>query len=55
MVMIIIHIDYIICLVTNDAGHSYDVIVVYNIPHGYGSDVIFCGTGHTVVGWYGHV
>ena len=29
MVMIIIYIDYITCLVTNDAWHAYDVIVVY--------------------------
>ena len=36
MVTISIHIAYIAWLVTNDAWHSYDVIVVYNIPHGYG-------------------
>ena len=36
MVMIITHIAYITWLVTNDASHTYDVIVVYNIPHGYG-------------------
>ena len=29
MVMIIIHIAYITCLVTNDAWHAYDVIGVY--------------------------
>ena len=34
--MIIIHVVYITCLVTNDARHAYDVIVVYNIPHGDG-------------------
>ena len=34
MVMIIIHIGYITCLVTNDAWHAYDVIVVYKILHG---------------------
>ena len=33
MVMIIIHIAYITCLVTNDAWHAYDVIVVYKIHH----------------------
>ena len=33
MVIIIIHIAYITWLVTNDAWHAYDVIVVYNIPH----------------------
>ena len=31
MVLIIIHIAYIICLVTNDAWHAYGVIVVYKI------------------------
>ena len=31
MVMIIIHIAYITCLVTNDAWHAYGVIVVYKI------------------------
>ena len=34
MVMIIIHIRYITCLVTDDAWHAYDVIVVYKIHHG---------------------
>ena len=33
MVMIIIHIAYIICLVTNDVWHAYDVIWVYRIHH----------------------
>ena len=36
MVMIIIHIAYITCLVTNDAWHAYDVIGVYEIHHGAG-------------------
>ena len=36
MVMIIIHIAYITCLVTNDAFHAYDVIGVYRIHHRYG-------------------
>ena len=31
MVMIIIHIAYISCLVTNDGWHAYDVIGVYKI------------------------
>ena len=31
MVMIIIHIAYNTCLVTNDAWHAYDVIGVYKI------------------------
>ena len=34
--MIIIHIAYITCLVTNDAWHAYGVIVVYMIHHGAG-------------------
>ena len=36
MVMIIIHIAYITCLVTNDAWHAYDVIGVYKIFYGAG-------------------
>ena len=32
--MIIIHIAYITCLVTNDAWNVYDVIGVYKIHHG---------------------
>ena len=36
MVMIIIHVAYITCLVTNDAWHTYGVIVVYKIHHGDG-------------------
>ena len=36
MVMITTHIAYITWLVTNDAWHAYDVIVVYIIPHRYG-------------------
>ena len=36
MVMIIIHIAYIICLVTIDAWPAYGVIVVYKIHHGAG-------------------
>ena len=36
MMMIIIHIAYITCLVTNEAWHAYDVIGVCNIPHGAG-------------------
>ena len=34
--MIIIHIAYIICLVTNDAWHAYGVMAVYKIHHGAG-------------------
>ena len=36
MVVIIIHIAYITCLVTNDAWHAYGVIVVRKIHHGAG-------------------
>ena len=36
MVMIIIHIAYITCLVTNDAWHANGVIVVDKIHHGAG-------------------
>ena len=34
--MIIIHIAYITCLVTNDAWPAYGVIVVYKLHHGVG-------------------
>ena len=36
MVMIIIHIAYITCLVTNDALHAYNVIGAHKIHHGSG-------------------
>ena len=36
MVMIIIHIAFITCLVTNDACHAYDVIDVCKVLHGAG-------------------
>ena len=36
MVLIIIHIAYITCLVTNDAWHPYEVIGVNKIHHGAG-------------------
>ena len=36
MVMIITHIAYIICLVSNDAGHAYDEFWLYKIYHGAG-------------------
>ena len=36
MVMIIIHIAYINCLLSNDAWHANDLIVVYKIHHGAG-------------------
>ena len=38
MVMIIIHIDDITCLLTNDGWHAYDVIGVNKILHGAGRD-----------------
>ena len=41
MVMIIIHIAYITCLVTNDAWHAYCVIGVYKIHHGAGRTTYF--------------
>ena len=41
MFMIIIHIAYITCLVTNDACHPYDVIGVYKIHHGAGRITYF--------------
>ena len=36
MVMIIIHIAYITCVITNDASHAYGVIVVYKTHDGAG-------------------
>ena len=36
MVIIIIHIAYITCLVTNVALHAYNVIGVYKVHHGAG-------------------
>ena len=44
MVMNITHIAHITCLVTNDAWHAYDLIVIYNIPHGYGRNSCFAET-----------
>ena len=41
MVMVIIHIAYIPCLVTNDALHAYYVIGVYKIHHGAGRTSYF--------------
>ena len=54
MVMIIIHIAYITCLVTNDAWHASDVIGVYKIHLRAGGITYFCGTGNTADGWYGY-
>ena len=42
MIMIIIHIAFITCLVTNDAWHAYDVIGVYKI-HDRAGEISFFG------------
>ena len=49
MVMIIIHIAYITCLVTNDAWHAYGAIVVYKIHHGAGRILYFANRQYC--GW----
>ena len=49
MFMIIIHIAYITCLVTNDAWHDYDVIGVYKIHHRAGETSYFAE--HAIVWW----
>ena len=49
MVMIIIHIAYITCLVTNDAWHAFDVIEIYNTSRSW-SGLIFHGASNTVGG-----
>ena len=55
MFMIIIHIAYITCLVTNDACHPHDVIGVYKIHHRAGGISYFAEqAGNTVVDWYGY-
>ena len=55
MFMIIIHIAYITCLVTNDAWHPYDVIGVYKIHHRAGDISYFPEqAGNTVVDWNGY-
>ena len=60
MVMIIIHIVYITCLVTNDAWHAYDVIGVYKILHGtdrisYFAEPAIQRLAGTVMGEFGPV
>ena len=45
MVMIIIHMAYITCLITNEAWHACCVIVVYNIHHGAGGISYFAKPG----------
>ena len=53
--MLIIHIAYITCLVTNDAWYPYDVIGVYKIRHSAGDISYFAEqAGNTVVDWYGY-
>ena len=55
MFMIIIHIPYITCLVTNDAWHPYDVIGVYKIHHSAGQISYFAEqAGNTALDWYGY-
>ena len=58
MVMIILHIAYITCLVTNDAWHAYNVIGVYRIHLRAGGISYFAGPailrmGGTVIGEVG--
>ena len=52
--MIIIHIAYVSCLVTNDAWHAYDVIRVYKIHDRAGEMSHIARTDNTVVDWYGY-
>ena len=55
MFMIILHIAYITCLVTNDACHHYDVMGVYKIYHRAGEISYFPEqAGNTVVDWLGY-
>ena len=56
--MIIIHIAYITCLVTNDAWHAYSVISVCKIHHGdgrisYSSEPAMLWMAGTVMGEVG--
>ena len=53
MFMIIIHIAYITCLVTNDSCHPYHVIGVYRI-HNRAGDISYFAkqAGNTGVDWY---
>ena len=44
MFIIMIHIAYITCIVTNDAWHAYDVIGVHKIHHGTGRISYFLET-----------
>ena len=55
MFMIITHVAYITCLVTNDACHAYDVIGVYKIHHSAGEMSYLAKlAGNTMVDWYGY-
>ena len=58
MVLIIIHIAYITCLVTNDGWHAYDVIGVYKIHIraggiSYFAEPAMLGMAGTVMGMVG--
>ena len=55
MLVIIIHIAYITCLVTNDDCPPYDVIGVYKIQH-RADEISYLAeqAGKTVVDWYGY-
>ena len=60
MVLIIIHIAYITCLVTNDGWHAYDVIGVYKIHLraggiSYFAEPAMLRMAGTVMGMVGHV
>ena len=48
MVMIIKHVAYITCNVTNDAWHTCDVIGVYKILHGAGRISYFAAANNVV-------
>ena len=53
MFVIIIHIAFITCLVTNDDCHPYDVFGVYKIHH-RADEISYLAeqAGNTVVDWY---
>ena len=55
MVMIILHIAYITCLVTNDDWHAYHVIGVYMI-HLRAGVISYLAeqADNTVIDWYGY-
>ena len=51
MVMMITHMAYNTCSVTNDAWHTYDVIGVYKIQHGAGSASYFTKPAILAILW----